>query len=290
MWYLFALLSACFSSVRKAGEKQLSHKLGFMTMGWVIQLFSLPVITVALILFGRFYNPLDLGIRFWFPTILMSSVAYPCFLFFYTNALKHGELSRVLPLWSLTPIFSLLLGRIFLSQSPSAVASIGILLVVTGVYVLNLKGRYLHSPFKIFTTDKPNLYTLVSLMISACIGLLDKIAIQESEPMFYGFVSTIIIIVTLFVVTKLKGTSQLAEAKKCIRPLCVSGVLAGFSYTLYVLALSTGPLAYVSTLKSTSVLAGAMIGIVYLNERLTKVKIASLILITLGSIVVGIGR
>lgn len=110
MWFVFALLSAIFISVRKVGEKRLSHKLHYFTFGWALQLFSLPVLFAFLLLAGKLLNPFALGPEFWIPLIVLWLTFYPLSTFLFVSALKHGELTKILPLQSFGPIFALLLG------------------------------------------------------------------------------------------------------------------------------------------------------------------------------------
>lgn len=290
MWFLFALASALFASVRRTSEKQLSHALHHFTIGWTVQLAALPILLVGLLAFGPIFNPFKLGINFWLPTILIWFGFYPLNTFLYINAFKHGELSKILPLASLGPVVSLLLGWILLSQVPSLVAVVGILVIVVGIYVLNLKGRYLHNPLKIFTADKANLYTLFGLILVAMAGVLDKRAIDASGPMYYSFVSTLGAVATLFISAKVSGVKETLLIKQHSKPLLVTGVLFGASYTAYILAIAHGPLAYVTALRNSSaLLVGSLIGLWFLKESFTKPKLVALLLIVAGSTLLALG-
>jgi uncharacterized membrane protein len=288
MWFIYALISALFASVRRAGEKQLTHKLNHFTIGWMVQLLSLPVISMVLILTGKIFNPFTLGANFWIPTLLVWIGFYPLNSFLYIGALKRGELSKILPLQSLGPIFSLLTGWALIHQRPSMGAAVGIGIIVTGVYVLNLKGRYLHNPLKIFSADKANFYTLLALMLIALAGVLDKLAITASSPAYYSFVSTLGGVVAIYITARLSGVRELVSIKKNIKRLNIAGTLSGLSYTTYLLALSTGPLAYVVAVRSTSILMGTFIGIFWYKEVLTKPKLVALIFIMIGTVVLSL--
>lgn len=288
MWYIFALLSALTATVRRGSEKQLSHQLHYFTVGWVTQLYSLPIVIVAQMLVGEFFNPLTLGMRFWLPTLISSVVLFPLFIYCYINAIKHGELSSVLPLQSLTPVFSLITGMIFIDQVPTATAVLGIFIVTIGIYILNLKGKYLHNPLKVFRGDRPNTLMLASIVITAIAGACDKAAMQVSDPVYYTLMGTCINFLVLWVITGFLKLNQYSTIKRHTRTLFLSGTLKGTSYLLYVFALDSGPLAYVSTIKSASILMGSLVGFVYFKERATKVKVIALALITVGSVILGL--
>lgn len=290
MWLLFALASALFASVRRTSEKQLSHKLNHFTIGWTVQLLALPVLLATLFISGPIFNPFKLGVDFWLPTILIWVGFYPINTFLYINAYKHGELSKILPLYSLGPVLSLFLGLFFLGQVPSFVATLGILVIAVGIYVLNLRGRYLHNPLKIFTADRANLYTFLGLLLVAIAGVLDKKAIDASGANYYSFVSTLGAVVTLFISARVCGVKELSQIKLHKKSLAITGTLFGLSYGAYVLALSTGPLAYVMALRSSSaLLMGSIIGFSFFREAFTKPKAVSLILILIGSALVAFG-
>lgn len=166
--------------------------------------------------------------------------------------------------------------------------ALGIVVVVSGVYVLNLKGRYLHNPLDMLRKDKASLYMLLNLMLIAFAGVLNSISIRASEPIYYSFISTIGAVPVLYTCARLSKATDNAEMKQNIIPLSIAGSIFGASFVTNMLAISLGPLAYVSTIRSSSALISAVLAVLYLKETLTKPKLAALILITVGSTIVGL--
>lgn len=290
MWFFYALISAVFASVRRTTEKQLSHKLNHFTIGWTIQLLALPVLLAGLLITGPLLNPFKLGVDFWLPTILVWLGFYPLNTFLYINAFKHGELSTILPLSSLGPVVSLLLGILFLGQVPSLVAVVGIAIIVLGIYVLQAKGRFLYHPSKIFTTDKASAYTLLGLLLVAGAGVLDMRAINASGANYYSFVSTLGAVVVLYVAARIGGVRELAQVRVHAKSLTIAGTLFGLSYQAFGLALVSGPLAYVTALRSSSaLLIGSCIGFWALKEVVSRQKLLAIGLILSGSAVLALG-
>jgi uncharacterized membrane protein len=288
MWFIFALLSALFSSVRKTNEKQLSHKLHHFTIGWVVQLLSLPVLTVALLSMGKLLNPFTLGPNFWIPTIIIWFGFYPLNTFLNINSMKLGELTKILPLQSLAPIFALLMSWLFIGQRPNFLAIIGILVVTLGVYVLNVKSSYLHNPLKIFTADKANLYTLCMILLSTLAGILTVIALKASEPFYYAFIDTLGAVVVLFVTSIICKIKEISEVKAQMKSLSLAGAMYGGTFGMYLLAINSGPLAYVTTIRTSGALVGAVAAGIYLKEEITKIKIIALILIGVGAVILAL--
>jgi uncharacterized membrane protein len=128
------------------------------------------------------------------------------------------------------------------------------------------------------------LYSLFGLIINAMAGVLDKRAIDASGPMYYSFVSTLGAVVTMFVSARVTGVSEMPQIKQQAKPLLIAGVLFGLSYAAYILALVSGPLAYVMAIRSSSaLLIGSLIGFWFFKEQFTKPKFVALILIMAGS-------
>src|SRR5581483_3800282 len=128
MWIFWALLSALFAASRRTSQKRIATKLNYFTIGLGIQILSLPIVTISLLLRGGFLNPLHLGMHFWLPLLLIAVVFYPLNAYLSTQAIKHDELSKVLPLQSLWPVFTLLPAWAMLHETPKPVATIGIAL------------------------------------------------------------------------------------------------------------------------------------------------------------------
>lgn len=289
MWILWALLSALFAATRRTQEKQLTHYLNHFTIAFVVQLLSLPIIFLALKLHGDFINPLHLGLSFWLPLAIVCIGFYPLNAFLYLQAIKHSELSKVLPIQSLWPVFSLVPAWLTLGEIPTIISTIGILLTVLGVYVLGMKNNVLHHPLQPFREEKGSRYMLFAVMLVTFAGVLDKIAINASNAVYYSFISTTGAVLVLFTTLCIYKIDEFSLLKKNIKILGIIGTLQGSSYTTYLLALSAGPIAYVAAIRSSNVLIGSLLGIVVLKEKLTAYKVVSFILILAGGTLLALG-
>lgn len=289
MWIIWALLSALLAAVRRTNEKQLTHRLNHFTIAFVTQLLSLPIILVALLVHGIILNPLNLGLNFWLPLLLVSIGFYPLNAFLYLQAIKHSELSKVLPLQCLWPILSLLPAWLMLGEVPTGVAVLGIVLTVLGVYVLGMKEKVLHHPLQPFREEKGSRYMLYVVVLVTLAGVLDKIAIDASNAAYYSFVSTVGGVLVLYATLRLRNINELGRLRPMIKNLGATGTFQGSSYTTYLLALSAGPVAYVSAIRSANVLIGALLGITLLKEKMTTYKLASFALILIGALLLALG-
>lgn len=289
MWIFWALVSALAAATRRTQEKKLASRIHYSTTSLMLQVLSLPVIA-AFAVIDRAWLPLGrLGMAFWLPLVTTSIVFYPLYTYLYWQAMKQGELSRVLPLQSLWPVLTLLPAWLFLRETPSAIACIGIGLTVLGVYVLGLKGRSLHHPLQPFREDKASLYMLLAVLLLTATGVLDNVGIQASNAAFYSLISTAGTVIVLSIRRHMQAVHDFTKVRYLLQNLIATGTLQGTSYTSYLLAMAAGPIAYVSAVRSSNVLVGAALGIMLFEERLTKPKLLSFILILVGGIVLALG-
>lgn len=289
MWILWALLSALFAATRRTQEKQLTHHLNHFMIAFVVQLLSLPIILLALILHGGFINPLKLGLNFWLPLVIVCIGFYPLNAFLYLQAIKHSELSKVLPIQSLWPVFSLIPAWLLLGELPTIISTIGIVLTVLGVYVLGMKSNVLHHPLQPFREEKGSRYMIFAVILVTLAGILDKVAINASNAIYYSFTSTVGAVLVLFATLCVFRINEYAKLKNSVKNLGVIGSLQGSSYTTYLLALSAGPIAYVAAIRSSNVLIGSLLGILVLKEKLTVYKAVSFALILVGGALLALG-
>lgn len=281
MWFFLALLSAVLGGVRRSSEKRLLSNVNHFTLGWAVQVFSLPVCLAVLFVSGSFLNPLQLGLGFWLPLLLVVVVFYPVNTWLFYKALKEGELSKVLPVQSLMPVFSLVLAWLLVGEVPTIVAVCGVLLICIGLYILNMNGKKPHNPLQPFLEDKSTLYMLGSTLAVALVAPLDKIAINASNPLFYTAISTAGAAGMLYVIARYFKQDDF-ELKKNWRSLTGIGLLQGSAYATFIVALSLGPVAYVNATKSSGILFGALAGVLFLKESFTRTKLISFVLIAAG--------
>lgn len=114
------------------------------------------------------------------------------------------------------------------------------------------------------------------------VGVLDVIAIQASNPIYFTFVSTVLGAATLATTAQLHNVKLVPpELNSQTRQITLTGVLFGGSYLTYVYALSLGNLAHVNTVRSSTLILGGLVGGKYLGESITPRKLLGISLIIL---------
>lgn len=136
--FVWALLAACCWGVAPVVEKLGLRGSGDPVVGVFVRSIGVFAGTIGLAIFtpklterlkhfdGMNWTLLVLG-------GLMASILGQ--IFFY-RALKAGEVSRVTPIGASYPVLAFLLGVLFLGESLTWTKGAGLLLVMTGVYLL----------------------------------------------------------------------------------------------------------------------------------------------------------
>ena len=81
------------------------------------------------------------------------------------DSIKKGVMSKIYPLVSLGPIFTYILGIIFLSEQINFFGVVGLFSIVLGLYILNIEQAHegMLKPFKFLVTDRISLIFILKL-------------------------------------------------------------------------------------------------------------------------------
>ena len=255
-----------------------------------------------------------LGLPIWFfvrgvePTgwllVVVSGLLEAIYFFALTRAYSHGDLSQVYPIArGSAPLFVLLWAALFLGERPSVAGLVGILLVVAGLYLVNLPSLAdWRRPLLGFSHPASRWALLTGLMISSY-STVDKVGVGYFDPLTYLYL--------LLCVTWLAFSAQwwiparrdallhevwsLAEAgdhrpdaRSLIR--IFGGALGGIAaYVLVLTAMRLSPVSYVSPTREVSVVIGAWIGVRFMGEQGGGLRVAASALVAAGIIVIALG-
>jgi drug/metabolite transporter (DMT)-like permease len=184
------LLLLLAASVSSSGfdlfRKMLVRHLAPLPMVVLLALASVPLFGILLALQGG----VTVGAGYWLPalgSVLLNVVANLTFL----QAVRMSPLSVTVPLLSLTPVFTTLLGFLLLGERPAGAALAGIALVVAGAFWLNLPDRRAApaQPFWRAAAAQPGAWLMAgTALLMSCTIPLDKLAVGRANPPFHGLV------------------------------------------------------------------------------------------------------
>ena len=184
IWPVLAGGTALFYALHGGWSARVSRRIGAVLAAWALFSFALPILLVYLSVRGI---P-EVGAGFW-PAwgVAVAGNLAAWYLFF--SALRRGDLGITYTLLALTPVFVVPVEWVLLRETPAAVGLLGIGLVVAGVYLLNFRAirTGLFAPFVSLIRDGAAVRALAVAVIWSVTGTLDRVAVLESSPAFYGF-------------------------------------------------------------------------------------------------------
>lgn len=266
MWILFSLLAALSAAgsraiIKKAGESAGNRSIVFCrsafgaALAWTLILFTgVPLVE------SGFFISVTAGCAFDVAAILCMS-----------RALREGSLAQSVPLLSFTPVFLLLTGHLILGESPTLLGIIGVIVIVGGSYFLHVKPQKqsILEPFKLLFSSSSARLMLLCAFLFGFTGPFFKAAVQRSDPFFTMAISLSISSLMVVCIQWATGTTakKLFPTAENWKPLVLVGV-AVFCVALSVnVALTSGLVSYVISLKRLGVLINIIIGVLLFGEK-----------------------
>jgi drug/metabolite transporter (DMT)-like permease len=188
LWIFLALLgaganAAYFIIIKKyipARDPKILTGIGF-TLGGIL-LFAV----------SAFFGFPDIGPEF-FPAVAITVVLNICGLSLIFKALSSSDLSLSVPMLSFTPVFLIGTSYVILHEVPSFFGFLGICIIVSGSYVLNISAGHEHvlDPIRSMMRNRASWYMLLVAFLFAVSINFDKIALLNSDP-FFGMALTVL--------------------------------------------------------------------------------------------------
>lgn len=282
MWILFASLNPLSEGFRSVFIKKASKDFDSFIISWANYLLPVIVFTPFI-----FFIDLKFNTLFWIG-MCGSGVINVAANILYVRSISKGEISRVMPMLSFTPIFLLLSGPFILGEFPNFVGLIGILTGVVGSYLLNLdlKQDSLLAPFKSLLKNKGTRYMLIVAFLWSISANFDKIAIQNSSVWQHIAFSNILIfsLITIIVLVSKKQDKVTSRIDKKYL-LIISAFTVG-SYIFHMTALSLTLAAYVVAMKRMSGVFSVILGNVFLKEANMKQRLLGSAVMLLGVLLI----
>ena len=187
-----------------------------------------------------------------------------------TQAYRTGDLSFAYPLMRGTaPLFTAALGIAFLAEWPTPQGAVGIILICAGIVSIAFARRVGHPPAAVA-------WALANAGIIAAYTLIDGAGARASGNTA-GFVACLTFlegIPFLAWVHWRRGTAATVYLRRGWRRGLLGGAASVTAYGIVLWAMTRAPVAAVAALRETSVLFAALIGMVWLKERVSLPRLA----------------
>jgi drug/metabolite transporter (DMT)-like permease len=282
MWFALALVAALCQVLRNTVMKRLGHSLDEYINVWGRFTFLLPF--AALFVLWNGVPTIKPGFVL---ACLTFGVCQTISTMALSKALKLGEISMVTALWKVSLLILVGLGYFTLEETPTALGVAGILISMTGVYLLNVNRAHIAwwAPLTVLFTDRGLRYTLLAACFFAPSVVTIKWAMTLSDPYtgtLGGYVAASLIVTPIVLVTSRRHFADVPRYWKAFVSFGVFAALTTISQgTAYLLTLSS----YVEAVKQVEMLLAMGIGVVVFGERQKVRDIAPGALVMLAGVV-----
>ena len=216
------------------------------------------------------------------PYLLATSGIHVFYFLFLAKAYQLGDISTVYPIQrGIGVAGTAMLGYLLLGERISTLGLTGISLVCMGVLLMGLV------KFDLDSNRQALFYcSLVGLTIAGY-SIVDKIAVGYLNPILFIFIqtTTVALFLTPYVLGRLK-TETIAVWKSRKWLSLAVGLCAMGTYILILFAFQLGQVSYIVPLREFAVVIGALLGLIFLKEKLTIRKGIGILIILAGLVAI----
>ena len=291
-WALLAAGAATAYALQGAWTKRLTGWTTTAVATWAIFGLSFPLLAAYALLRGV---P-DVANSFWWA--LAANVAVQLFAFrLYVSAVTEGELGTTYPLLAVTPALVVPVEWLLLGDRPGPRGVLGIVLVVAGVYLLQLRGggRSPLAPLRALARDRGARRMLLVAALWAVTGTVDRVAVLASSPSFYGAALSLALGIG-FLPAALRdrgGDGDGATLRDALSrrpgPLAIQGLIFAAMFVTQMEALRLAIASYVLSIKRSGTLLAVFLGGSWFEESGTGRKAAATMVLLAGVVLVATG-
>ncbi|MGE5640696.1 MAG: SMR family transporter [Clostridia bacterium] len=211
---------------------------------------------------------LPLPARESWPWLVASAFVHIAYFALLAAAYHHGELSYAYPIMrGGGPVVVALCGTAVFGETLAPGQALGVALVCAGI-VAFAYGRH---------DRRATAYALANAAVIAAYTLIDaKGARASGSPVAYALWFFAATAVTVYVYAGLRRGREVTRYLLVgWRRILIGAVFTTGSYAVALWAMTRAPVALVAVLRETAVLFGALIGAVFLKEKLTRRRLAA---------------
>ncbi len=282
-WFPIALLAAFSLSSADALSKKALVKTDDIVIAWVREGYALPFLALGFL----FVDIPALDLTFYIVVLVLLPLEITA-LMLYVKAIKLSPLSLTIPFMALSPVFILFIAFATLGEKPSAAGLAGVLLIAAGAYLLNASAsRFgLLAPLQAIRREPGSMLMIAVALIYSVTATLGKVAVQHSNPLFFGFFYPFVLTIILTFIVLRKGKLGLVASRPwTFLPI---GLCTAVMVVSHFVALNMTQVVYMISVKRTSLIfsvfyGGLLFKELHIRERLlgAVVMLAGVVFITL---------
>ena len=267
--------------------KSYLHYINEYLVSWTLRFFTFLFLLPTLL----FIEIPEIGDRF-LTALLIGGSINAVSTVLAIKALKYSDLSVVAPIITFTPLFLLVTSPVITGEIPTIFGLIGVLLIVFGSYMLNIKKRgdgYL-APFKALLNEKGARLMLLVAFLWSITSNFDKIGVQNSAPLFWAisinvYVTLIIFPIMLYKVRSHKINKVPILSKNILngsRNLVLIGLCSSLMIACQMTAINIVLVIYVISIKRLSAVISVLFGYLIFKEKNIRERLIGSIIMIVG--------
>jgi len=267
-WFYLALISAISLAFADAFAKKYFRSCS----GWELLLirFTVPGILLLPITLSGSYPSLSSPFWWWLAALL------PLELFamlLYSLAIRDSALYLTLPYLAFTPVINVVTGHIILGETVSSEKLLGIVLVVLGAYLLNsnkqamTQPKHLLLPLISIVKEKGSRLMLIAAIVYSITSVLGKGAMQYVEPKYFGALYFAVMGGAGLLLSVLAQPNSIAVIYRQPGSILLVAIFMSAMVVAHFLAIALVEVAYMITVKRTSLLFGIILGALMFSEK-----------------------
>lgn len=289
LWIPLSLLSAFSLATSDALTKRALDGANEYLAAWFRLLYTMPLLVAVLLL-----TPVPELDRNFFLAFVIALPIEVVTVVLYVKALKLSPLSLTLPFLALTPVFLIFNSFFILGEKVSPEGAAGILAIAAGSYVLNIGDvrQGIAEPFRAILREKGSVLMICVAFLYSITSSLGKMAIEHSSPLFFGATYFIALNIVFAPIGFTMGRQEIRGflARGVHRRLLLPGLFYSLMVVTHMSAMKLTKVAYMISVKRTSLLMGVLYGYFLFREEQIKGRMFGALLMFLGFVLVVTAR
>lgn len=228
--------------------------------------------------------------------ILMALGGGGCFSLYHLltgRAYSSGDISLTYPLCQTSMLYVPLWGMIIMDERLSLLGGSGIALVALGAYSVQLQKfsfGELTRPFR--NLGEPAVRAALAAGFVYSFGVMfDKAGVQHYSPLYFTWLMVLVMfsLMSLNLLRSRYSGKVTAEWQANWRLILLSGPILMASFLAFRYGLKMAPVSYAVPVRQVSIMAGVLLGMIFLGESYGRIRLASAALILVGAFLIKFG-
>jgi len=214
--------------------------------------------------------------------VALSALLHTGYNLFLVRTYRHGDLGQTYPIArGASPLLVSLGAAIFARELPDALSLTGVLLVSGGIVALAFQGRTIGR--------QTLLFALGTGCFIGAYSVTDGVGARLSgSPVGYTiWMCPLWGLLAPATYIMLRDVGSLVRGRREMLVAAGGGLASLLAYGIVIWAMARGAMGPVSALRETSVVFAALIGRIFLRERLSRYRIMGCLVVAVGAVLIG---